>query len=278
MRWRREKVHMPAIVSSARRRRALAVGAEPEPRYKGSMVTAARSDPGRAERRQVSVLFLDVVGSTEMVRVLDPEDAQAVLDDALAAFARSIAAHGGQVLQYAGDSVLAVFGTPRSREDDAERAVHAGLALLADARMRAPLIRQQHGVDGFDIRVGIHTGEVLLGGNADIEGAIRGFTVHVAARLEQTAPPGHLRISQATWRHVRGVFEAEVQAPLTVKGQDEPMTTWFVTRARPRRLRTVARGVEGVDTPLVGRDDELALLLQQVDAVLDGGGLSLIHI
>lgn len=229
-------------------------------------------DTGRAERRQVSVLFLDVVGSTEMVRVLDPEDAQAVLDDALAAFARTIAAHGGQVLQYAGDSVLAVFGVPRAREDDAERAVHAGLALLEDARARAPAVRRQHGVAGFDIRVGIHTGEVLLGGSASIEGAIRGFTVHVAARLEQTAPPGHLRISQATWRHVRGAFEAEVQPPLVVKGQDEPMTTWFVRRARPRRLRAAARGVEGVAVPLVGREAELQALLAEVDAVLDGGG------
>jgi class 3 adenylate cyclase/tetratricopeptide (TPR) repeat protein len=236
------------------------------------MKSTSTSAPDRGERRQVSVLFLDVVGSTEMVRVLDPEDAQAILDDALAAFARTIAAHGGQVLQYAGDSVLAVFGAPRAREDDAERAVHAGLALLADARARAPVIRQQQGIASFDIRVGIHTGDVLLGGNADIDGAIRGFTVHVAARLEQTAPPGHLRISQATWRHVRGVFEAELQPALTVKGQDEPMTTWFVTRARPRRLRAVARGVEGVDTPLVGREAELAVLVEEVDALLGDGG------
>lgn len=236
------------------------------------MPPATTPETGRAQRRQVSVLFLDVVGSTEMVRLLDPEDAQAVLDEALAAFARTIAAHGGQVLQYAGDSVLAVFGAPRAREDDAERAVHAGLALLDDARARAPAIQRQHGVAGFDIRVGIHTGEVLLGGHADIDGAIRGFTVHVAARLEQTAPPGHLRISQATWRHVRGVFEAEVQPPLLVKGHDEAMTTRFVRRARPRRQRMGARGVEGLAVPLVGRNGELAALQQEIEAVLLGGG------
>jgi class 3 adenylate cyclase/tetratricopeptide (TPR) repeat protein len=238
------------------------------------MSTAPTPAPAasRPQRRQVSVLFLDVVGSTVMTRQLDPEDVQELMDGALRDFSQIVHRHGGTVLQYAGDSLLAAFGTPRAREDDAERAVHAGLALLASAREHAARIQRRFGLSGFDIRLGIHTGHVLLGGGVDEEGTIRGFTVNVAARLEQTAPPGHLRISQETWRHVRGVFEAEAQAPLTVKGQDEPLATWFVTGVRPRAFRLPARGVEGVETPLIGRDREIEALMAGFESVLAGAG------
>lgn len=231
-------------------------------------VTAAGARP---QRRQVSVLFLDVVGSTAMTSQLDPEDVQEVMDGALRAFTQVVRQHGGSVLQYAGDSILAAFGTPLAREDDAERAVHAGLALLASAREQAGRVQRLFGFAGFDIRLGIHTGHVLLGGGVDEDGTIRGFTVNIAARLEQTAPPGHLRISQETWRHVRGVFEAQAQPPLQVKGQDEPLATWFVHGVRPRAFRLPTRGVEGVETPLIGREPELQALLAGFEAVLTSG-------
>src|SRR6185295_5798615 len=112
-----------------------------------------------------------------------------------------------KVLQYAGDSLLAAFGADGGHEDDAERAVRAGLDLLDEARLQGERVRGTHGQDGFGVRVGVHTGHVLLGGGVDDEGTIRGYTVNIAARLEQTAPPGSLRISQETWRHVRGVFD-----------------------------------------------------------------------
>ncbi len=217
------------------------------------------------------MLFLDVVGSTVMTRELDPEDVQDVMDGALRDFTQVVQQHGGTVLQYAGDSILAAFGTTLAREDDAERAVHAGLGLLASARGQAARVRHRYGFAGFDIRLGIHTGHVLLGGGVDEEGTIRGFTVNIAARLEQTAPPGHLRISQETWRHVRGVFEAQAQPPLQVKGQDEPLATWFVQGVRPRAFRLPTRGVEGVETPLVGRERELGALLTGFEDVLAGG-------
>jgi class 3 adenylate cyclase/predicted ATPase len=213
------------------------------------------------QRRQVSVLFLDVVGSTDLTRRLDPEDVSEVMDGALRSFAAVVERLDGRVLQYAGDSMLAAFGADGAREDDAERAVHAGLALLGAAREHAALVRREHRVDGFDVRVGVHTGHVLLGGGVDADGTIRGFTVNVAARLEQTAPPGTLRISQETWHQVRGAFEGERQPPITVKGHDEPLVTWLVTRALPRHRRGAGRGVEGVDSAFVGRDRELAALL-----------------
>ena len=169
---------------------------------------------------------------------------------------------------YAGDSVLAAFGAESAREDDAERAVLAGLDLLAEARLQAERIERTHRQGGFQVRVGIHTGHVLLGGGVDDEGTIRGFTVNIAARLEQTAPPGSLRISQETWRHVRGVFDFEAQPPLQVKGQDEPLRTWLVLRAKPRAFRVATRGIEGTETPLVGRDAELAQLVAAFEATL----------
>ena len=225
------------------------------------------------QRRQVSVLFADIVGSTSLTRTLDPEDVSEVMDGTLALFTAQVQQHGGRVLQYVGDGLLAVFGADHTREDDADRAVHAGLALLQIAREQGARVQAQHGHDGFDVRVGVHSGDVLLGSGVDAEGAIRGYTVNIAARMEQTAPPGHLRISHDTWRLVRGSFEVQAQPPLLVKGQDEPLLTYLVQRALPRSLRVAARGVDGLHTPLVGRDDALAQLLQAFETTAAGGGL-----
>ena len=226
-----------------------------------------------SQRRQVTVLFLDITGSTLMTRQLDPEDVLEVMDTVLRRFSQIVTAQGGRVLQYAGDSVLAAFGAERALEDDPERAVHAGLDLLAAAREHAVLVQREHGLAGFGIRVGIHTGEVLLGGGVDDDGTIRGYTVNIAARLEQSAPAGAVRISQETWRQVRGVFEAEAQPPLQVKGQDEPLLTYLVSGVRPRAFRALGRGVDGLETAFVGRQDELASLLGAFERTATGGGL-----
>ncbi len=210
--------------------------------------------------RQVTVLFLDVVGSTALAQRLDAEDMHAVMDGALASCTAIVEAHHGRVLQYAGDNLLAVFGADAAREDDAERAVRCGLALLAQGHALAAEVRTQHGNVGFDVRVGVHTGGVLLGGGIDAEHSIRGSTVHIAARMEQTAPPGGLRISHDTYRHVRGVFDVEAQPPLAVKGLDEPIATYLVQRAKPRAFRVTTRGIEGVETRMIGRDAELEQL------------------
>ena len=146
--------------------------------------------------------------------------------------------------------------------------MHCGLALLQEGQRLGERVLHEHGQAGCHVRVGIHTGPVLLGGGVDEEGTIRGLTVNVAARMEQTAPVGTLRISQDTWLQVRGSFACESQPPLQVKGRDEPILTYLVQRALPRAERVVARGIDGVATPLVGRDAELAQLLAARDAVL----------
>jgi class 3 adenylate cyclase/tetratricopeptide (TPR) repeat protein len=212
--------------------------------------------------KQVTILFLDVVGSTTLSQHLDPEETHAVMDGALQRCTAIVVRHGGRVLQYAGDSLLAVFGADGSREDDAERAVHCGLALLAEGRLLGHEVERQHGRLGFNVRVGLHTAAVLLGGGLDAESNIRGLGVNIAARMEQTAPPGALRISQDTYRQVRGLFDVEAQPPIQVKGIDHPLPTYLVQRARPRAFRAGTRGVEGVEVRMVGRDAELAALQQ----------------
>ena len=226
-------------------------------------VEALRASAAGPVLRQVSVLFADVVGSTELTRRLEPEEVQQVMDGALAAFTAIVDAHGGKVLQYAGDSLLAAFGAVEAHEDDPAQAVRCGLALLDESRRRAASVPE------FSIRVGVHTGGVLLGGGVDDEGTIRGVTVNVAARMEQSAPAGALRISHDTHRHVRGLFEVVEQAPIVVKGIAEPLVSYLVERARPRVFRAEARGLEGVPTPMVGREGELARLLRAYRAVLE---------
>ena len=117
--------------------------------------------------KQVSILFLDVVGSTMLAQQLDPEAIAAVMDDALRRGTAIVQARGGKVLQYAGDNILAAFGAQHAGEDDAERAVHCALALLELGKLLGAQVQAAHGHAGFNVRVGLHTGGVLLGGGVD---------------------------------------------------------------------------------------------------------------
>ena len=218
--------------------------------------------------RLVSVLFADIVGSTAMGQQLDPEDTHAIMDGALQKFGAVIDAHQGRVLRFMGDGLLAAFGADGAREDDPERAVRAGLALLEAGKLHAAQVASQHRVQGFDVRVGVNTGSALVGGGVEAENTAMGMTVNIAARMEQTAPPGGLRISHDTYRHIRGVFDVEEQEPLAVKGRDELLVTYLVQRVKPRAFRVPTRGIDGVETPMVGRYGELTALSQGFEAVL----------
>ncbi len=218
--------------------------------------------------KQVTVLFLDVVGSTSLSQRLDPEEIHVVMDGALQACTAVVQAHGGQVLQYAGDNLLAAFGADETREDDAERAVRCGLALLDEGRRLGERVLARHGHAGTDFRVGLHTGPVLLGGGVDGEGTIRGIAVNVAARMEQIAPAGSLRISHDTLAFVRGLFEVDPQPPAVVKGVQDPITSVLVRRALPRPFDGPARGIEGLHTPMIGRDAELRRLQEALHGVV----------
>jgi class 3 adenylate cyclase/tetratricopeptide (TPR) repeat protein len=231
-------------------------------RAKLAALTAPASPPTEPARtlRQVSILFLDVVGSTTLSQHLDPEAISAVMDDALQRGTALVEQHRGKVLQYAGDNILAAFGADEAREDDAERAVHCGLALLGLGTALGLEVQAAHAHAGFNVRVGIHTGGVLLGGGVDAEGTIRGIAVNIAARMEQSAPAGALRISHDTYAQVRGLFEVDAQEPLVVKGVDAPLQSYLVKRAKPRQFRIRTRGIEGVATEMVGREAEFDAL------------------
>lgn len=228
---------------------------------------AANDSPAAAAQtlKQVSIVFMDVVGSTRMSQRLDPEDTSALMDGTLARAAAVVQAHGGRVLQFAGDSLLVAFGADRAAEDDAERAVRCGLALCRLGRTVRAELKGSHGDgeesgDAFAVRVGVHTGEVLLGGGVSEAGTIRGPNVNVAARLEQAAPAGAVRISGDTHALVRGVFDVDAQPPLQVKGVDAPLRSYLVRGEKPSLARGPSRGIEGVATRMVGRDDELEAL------------------
>ena len=224
-----------------------------------SLIAAAEPAPQQA-LRQVSILFIDVVGSTAMSLRLDPEDVHAVMDGALSQGALIVGRHGGRVLQFAGDNLLACFGADGTREDDAERAVRCGLALLAIGQPAGIEQPGQQRPAGFQVRVGIHTGSVLLGGGVDADGTIRGAAVNMAARMEQTAPAASLRISHTTFAQVRGQFEVQAQPPMIVKGVAEPVLSYLVQGLMPAPWRATARGIEGMPTRTIGRQAELQAL------------------
>ena len=229
--------------------------------------------PGGLKRRQVTVLFADVVGSTAMAGSMNAEDTLDVLSGALRRMAAIIEAHQGRVLRFTGDGVKAAFGMDEAREDDPDRAVRAGLAILEAGREQAIAARLAHGYADFAVRVGVHTGDVALGAGVEADNTAMGAAVNIAARMEQSAPPGALRISHDTCNHVRGLFEVEPQPPLQVKGVEAPMQTYLVLAASNRHVAGVERGLQGLSTTMVGRQDELQRLRGAVVRARETGQL-----
>ena len=226
---------------------------------------ASLQQPAELKHRLVTVLFADVVGSTALASGLDAEDTLGLLSGVLQRMATIIEDHQGRVLRFTGDGLKAAFGMDETREDDAERAVRAGLAILQAGREQAEGAARQHGVTDCAVRVGVHSGDVALGAGVEHDNTAMGAAVNIAARMEQHAPPGGLRISHDTWGHVRGLFELETQPPLQVKGIAAPMQTYLVSTARDRVLAQVERGLQGLRTPMVGRGDELLRLQDLVE-------------
>jgi class 3 adenylate cyclase/predicted ATPase len=252
---------------------AIAALAEPAlaPRAGTSAPAAApQARPAEAERRQLTVMFVDLVGSTELAGRLDPEDLRDVMRAYQAACTGVVGRLEGHVAKYLGDGVLAYFGWPRAHEDDAERAVRAGLALAeAVGRLDAhPEVRLQ-------ARVGIATGHVVVGDvigeGASREEAVVGDVPNLAARLQAIAEPGAVVIAATTRRLVGGLFELGDLGPLRLKGFAEPLTAFQVVGEGRAEGRFEALHGQRL-TPLVGRDHELAMLMQRWAWAKDGEG------
>ncbi|MBV9198701.1 MAG: AAA family ATPase [Alphaproteobacteria bacterium] len=231
--------------------------------------TPAASEATQAERRQLTVMFCDLVGSTALSSQLDPED----LREVIAAYHRAVTALvleiGGFVAKYMGDGVLAYFGYPRAHEDDAERAVRAGLSLIdAVGRLDVKSIRLQ-------TRVGIATGLVivgdLLGEGSAQEQSVVGETPNLAARLQAGAEPNTVVIAESTYRLVGKLFEYRNLGAIEVRGMAAPVPAWQVLR--PSAVASRFEALRGsVLNRLVGRDEEIGLLMRRWERARAGAG------
>jgi class 3 adenylate cyclase/tetratricopeptide (TPR) repeat protein len=209
------------------------------------------------ERKIVSVLFCDLVGFTESSEQRDPEDVQARIRPYHARLRQDIERYGGTVEKFVGDAVMAVFGAPAAHEDDAERAVRAGLTIL-DAI--AELNEADPELD-LQVRVGINTGEAVVALAARPEhgeGMVTGDVVNTAARIQSAAPVNAVAVSEQTYQATRRVFEYEPLEAVTVKGKAEPLPLWHPLVAHARFGSDIARQFT---TPLVGRELEKPLLI-----------------
>ena len=221
---------------------------------------APREPAEEAERRLVTILFADLADSTPLGEALDPEDLKDVLGAYAGAMRAEIEAEGGTVEKFIGDAVMAVFGAPVAHEDDAARALRAALRMRDRlAELNADLERR-HGVR-LALRTGVNTGEVVATRDARPEvGMITGDAVNAAARLEQSAGPGRILVSERTARSARG-FRFGPLGALSVKGKAEPVRTVELLGEDERRLTgDDERGIPGLRAPMVGRDHELDLL------------------
>ena len=203
---------------------------------------------------------MDMAAHTAMIHDLDLEDQLEVIDQALARLSEPVKAFGGQITRYQGDGFKAVFGLPSGDEYDPDHAIQAGLAIQRVAQDIATELENDWGLHDFKVRIGIDTGMIIAGGLIEGEDSISGPAVNLAAKLEKTAEPGTVVISQHTYQHVRGVFDLQPLEPLLVRGFNEPVPIYNVLRSKPRSFRTRRRGVEGVDTRMIGRSAELTQL------------------
>jgi class 3 adenylate cyclase/tetratricopeptide (TPR) repeat protein len=194
---------------------------------------------------------------------MDPEAVKSLVDRALRRLGQEVSRYGGRVDKYIGDNVMAVFGAPVAHEDDPERAVRAGLAMQAAMGEINEDLAAAAGVS-FSLRVGINSGEVLAGRVGD-EYTVMGDPVNVAARLQAAARPGSVTVGEITQRLTRGAIEYEQLEPLKLKGKSEPVPAWEAVQVL---LAGATRGAVRAETPLIGREDESALLESMFDRVV----------
>jgi class 3 adenylate cyclase len=213
------------------------------------------------ERKQVTVLFADIKDSTELIRGLDPEAAQQLLDPAIHHMMDAVHRFEGTVNQVLGDGIMALFGAPIAHEDHALRACYAALAMQAAMRSYTEEVRRLHGLE-LRIRVGLNAGEVVvraIGNDLHMDYSAVGETTHLAARMEQMALPGTIRLTAATLRLVEGLVQVTALGPVPVKGLVEPVEVFELTGVGGIRRRLQATAARGL-TRFVGRQTELETL------------------
>jgi class 3 adenylate cyclase/tetratricopeptide (TPR) repeat protein len=244
--------------------------------------TAAHTAPpavsAGGERRHLTVLFCDLVGSTEIAAQLDPEEWREVVAGYHRAAAEAITRFGGHVAKYLGDGVMAYFGWPEAHDNDGERAARAALAILdgiSKLNEQPDSLPLKGGGSGWGsrpkltARVGIDSGAVVVGIGAGSDAEVFGETPNIAARLQATATPGTVLITAATHRLISGLFVVEALGPRALKGIATPLEVFQVIR--PTGVRGRLRTARGL-TPFVGREEELRLLLSRWERTREGEG------
>jgi len=242
------------------------------PAYLAEKILTAKSGL-EGERKVVTVLFADIKDSTELIRDLDPEDAQQLLDPAIHIMMEAVHRFEGTVNQVLGDGIMSIFGAPIAHEDHAARACYAALAMQATMRDYTDEVRRRQGLE-LRIRVGLNSGEVVvrtIGNDLHMDYSAVGSTTHLAARMEQLASPGSIRLSSSTLRLVEGLVQVNDLGPIPVKGMDEPVEVYDLTGASSIRRRLQAAVARGL-TRFVGRDTEIDILNQALETARNGHG------
>jgi class 3 adenylate cyclase len=262
-----EKLGLPL---GPRKKLLKAISSLPLPSAAPAGETALTPRPATADRRQVTIMFVDLVGSTMLARQLDTEDYRAVIAGFQQAVSMSVSRFDGHVAKYLGDGVMACFGFPRAHEDDPERAVRAALDVLQAVRLLTVPPRVL-----LRARIGVATGVEAVGDLAEVpspeQGAILGDTPNLASRLQGVADPGSIIVGQRTHALIAGLFDCEPLPPQYLKGIAEPEPAWRIVGERRSESRFEARHGAGL-TPYVGREDEIELLVRRWRRARDGEG------
>jgi class 3 adenylate cyclase/tetratricopeptide (TPR) repeat protein len=225
------------------------------------------------ERKQVTVLFADLKGSMELLADRDPEEARKLLDPVLERMMEAVHRYEGTVNQVMGDGIMALFGAPLAHEDHAVRACYAALRMQESVRRYSEDLRRSHGIE-VQIRVGLNSGEVVvrsIGSDLHMDYTAVGQTTHLAARMEQLATPGSIRLTVATLRLAEGYVEVKPLGPVPIKGLGAPVEVYEATGASEARSRLQAASARGL-TRFVGRDAEVEQLRRALEQAVAGRG------
>jgi class 3 adenylate cyclase len=226
------------------------------------------------ERKPVTALFADVVGSTTLAEQMDPEDWTQILNEAFELMSQAVFRYEGTIAQLQGDAMLAFFGAPVAHEDDATRAILAALDMIEVIDEFARQLEQAHGID-FRIRAGINTGPVVVGNvGTDLryEYTALGDAVNVAARMQTAAEPGTVMVTASTYRLAEAAFDADDLGEIEVKGKTEPVHAYRVLRRREAPGSRRGLAAVGLESPMIGRDRALKTLRALVPIVRAGRG------
>jgi class 3 adenylate cyclase/tetratricopeptide (TPR) repeat protein len=242
------------------------------PKHLAEKILTSRSAI-EGERKQVTVLFADLKGSMEVLADRDPEEARKLLDPVLERMMEAVHRYEGTVNQVMGDGIMALFGAPLAHEDHAVRACYAALAMQGAIRRYTEEVRRAHGIE-VQIRVGLHSGEVVvraIGSDLHMDYSAIGQTTHLAARMEQLAPPGSIRLTGEALRLAEGFVQVAALGPIPVKGLADPVEVFELLGAAPTRTRLQAAAARGL-TRFVGRQPELEALRQALAKAHAGHG------